>query len=295
MPRHHHELPSISALSRQAVRAGTLQGLRRSLAAHRSKKGGHHPSPPPPQKSGKAIARPKHGKKRSPPPSTKLRASPPPPVFRLSPPPATTTGATLSPPPAPPRLPPSPPPRSPSPPPPGPTASPGNYEVVAATNDDIAKLLDSSNSARSALYGPGAPLAWSLDLTAVAQQWVDELMPAACAKGYTQFANLGVHHKLDNMYGENLFWGYWYGGGDYYSLADANNDWLGEAHNYNYAPNDCAADQECGHYTQIIWKGSTQVGCAMAKCKFAQTPAYSFKLIACEYNPPGNWIGEKPY
>jgi hypothetical protein len=49
------------------------------------------------------------------------------------------------------------------------------------------------------------------------------------------------------------------------------------------------------HYTQVVWRGSTQVGCAVVDCapgkifdaKFGATPFH-----ICEYFPQGNVIGQ---
>jgi hypothetical protein len=38
-----------------------------------------------------------------------------------------------------------------------------------------------------------------------------------------------------------------------------------------------------GHATQLLWKGSTQLGCGWAP---------SCQLLVCHYNPPGNVIGQ---
>lgn len=42
------------------------------------------------------------------------------------------------------------------------------------------------------------------------------------------------------------------------------------------------------HYTQIIWKQTISVGCAMAKTKG------ELYIIVCLYNPRGNLLGIKP-
>ena len=44
----------------------------------------------------------------------------------------------------------------------------------------------------------------------------------------------------------------------------------------------------CGHYTQIVWETTQKVGCAKIQCD-------GFDLWVCNYDPPGNWVGEKPY
>ena len=45
-----------------------------------------------------------------------------------------------------------------------------------------------------------------------------------------------------------------------------------------------------GHFTQMVWKTTTEIGCAVGKRK--DIPGY---IVVCRYNPPGNVIGQKPY
>ncbi|XP_008222550.1 PREDICTED: basic form of pathogenesis-related protein 1-like [Prunus mume] len=62
-------------------------------------------------------------------------------------------------------------------------------------------------------------------------------------------------------YGENLAEGYGEMTG-----GQAMKFWVTEKPNYDYASNTCVGDV-CGHYTQVVWRNSTHVGCARAKCK----------------------------
>ena len=69
---------------------------------------------------------------------------------------------------------------------------------------------------------------------------------------------------------------------------------FGEIDNYHYANNSCDAGQMCGHYTQLVWRDSVRIGCAVHRC--SPLPGFGpADLIVCEYDPPGNWVGEKPY
>ena len=43
-----------------------------------------------------------------------------------------------------------------------------------------------------------------------------------------------------------------------------------------------------GHYTQMVWRDTTRLGCGEAQCK-------GMLMVVCNYDPPGNYIGQKPY
>ncbi len=66
---------------------------------------------------------------------------------------------------------------------------------------------------------------------------------------------------------------------------------------YDYANNTCAANAVCGHYTQVVWRDSTELGCGMANCTVNNPFGGSgpWQLWVCNYNPPGNYVGMKPY
>ncbi|KAF3434511.1 hypothetical protein FNV43_RR21596 [Rhamnella rubrinervis] len=91
-----------------------------------------------------------------------------------------------------------------------------------------------------------------------------------------------VHSR--GPYGENLAWS----SSDLSGTA-AVNMWVGEKAHYNYNSNSCASGQQCGHYTQVVWRNSVRVGCAKVLCNNGGA------FIICNYDPPGNYNGQRPY
>ena len=115
------------------------------------------------------------------------------------------------------------------------------------------------------------PLTWSASLAARAQDWANFLLH------WEQF-----YHRPNSRYGENLF----EISGGHASPDQVVGDWASEARGYNYRANTCRG--VCGHYTQIVWRGTTKVGCAVAATRDRE-------VWVCNYDPPGNWVGERPY
>uniref|UniRef100_A0A0E0LGY8 SCP domain-containing protein n=1 Tax=Oryza punctata TaxID=4537 RepID=A0A0E0LGY8_ORYPU len=90
------------------------------------------------------------------------------------------------------------------------------------------------------------------------------------------------HSDSGGKYGENIFWG------------SAGGDWTAERRGvwYDHGSNSCSApaDQSCGHYTQVVWRDSTAIGCARVVCDNNLGV-----FITCNYSPPGNVVGQSPY
>ena len=62
--------------------------------------------------------------------------------------------------------------------------------------------------------------------------------------------------------------------------------WRAEAQDYDYASNTCR--KVCGHYTQVVWASTKQLGCGVARDSKRE-------VWVCNYDPPGNWVGKRPY
>jgi len=85
-------------------------------------------------------------------------------------------------------------------------------------------------------------------------------------------------------YGENIASGYGVMNG-----TGAVQVWLSAKPYYDYHSNSCAKIDECVNYTQIIWRNTVHLGCAMSKCKNGKV------FVICSYSPPGNIEGQRPY
>ena len=66
--------------------------------------------------------------------------------------------------------------------------------------------------------------------------------------------------------------------------------WASEEPFYDYEGNTCQEGEMCGHYTQLVWADTKEVGCAMQTCDDLGSQVW-----VCNYHPAGNWVGEWPY
>lgn len=108
--------------------------------------------------------------------------------------------------------------------------------------------------------------------------WNDELTRFAANYAATNFscANVKLIHS-GGPYGENLAAGYV--GGE--AAVDA---WYNEIKLYNYS--NPVFSEETGHFTQLIWDESVELGCAIVMCDNAWQ-----QYTICEYYPQGNIVG----
>jgi hypothetical protein len=151
--------------------------------------------------------------------------------------------------------------------------------------------LDAHNAVRAGTFpgvtvspvpSPALPaLGWSAPAAAVAQAW---------AQGCTYQHNPGRGPRGENIAAYSAV-----GAGTSGSVVGL---WAEEWPDYDYAANACAAGKVCGHYTQLVWRTTTAVGCARATCAGGSPPAGwtgAWEYWVCNYEPPGNWVGERPY
>jgi hypothetical protein len=140
------------------------------------------------------------------------------------------------------------------------------------------------NQVRAAVVtDPGIPpLVWNEDLEATAYAWASQCIDNSAPAGLIDHnPNRSDGHPY--YVGENI-----YGGGGQPTAQQVVNLWVSEEDNYDYASNSCSG--VCGHYTQVVWRETAELGCAMYDCA-GLTYRYS---VVCNYGPGGN-DGSRPY
>lgn len=146
---------------------------------------------------------------------------------------------------------------------------------------DALATLELHNCMRSqvspAAAPPLAPLSWSVSVAASAQAWAD---------------NCQFMHQSGQFFGENLAA---FSGGAGTALQ-ATQLWIDERVDYDYASNTCTGPV-CGHYTQVVWRATTQLGCGRTVCNTGSPfgGAGTWTFVVCRYDPPGNFVGQRPY
>jgi len=131
--------------------------------------------------------------------------------------------------------------------------------------------------------GPLPPLQWDPALATYAAGWLaqcnDTDPPIGLVDQDPNRSNVAGYAYI----GENIY----AASGDA-SAQNAVQSWADEKSLYDYATNTC--NGTCGHYTQMVWRSTTHVGCALDTCPGLMYPS----TIVCDYGPGGN-DGNRPY
>ncbi len=150
-------------------------------------------------------------------------------------------------------------------------------EEDSQLDDFEQEFVDAHNAARARTEptpDPALPeVSWDNDLADIAESWA-----AGCV----------FEHSMGDT-GENLALFSWT-----VAPTEVVDAWYSEISDYDYDSNSCARGKACGHYTQVVWRDTTRIGCAVQACDNVQGFGEG-ELWVCEYDPPGNWVGEKPY
>ena len=148
----------------------------------------------------------------------------------------------------------------------------GAPAYAQADQGSIDEILNAHNAYRAALGL--RPLHWSRELEAKAQPWADHLaeigqlehsgsgqnlaMAAAGTQSLTQLVDLWGNEQAN------------FTNGNFPDISTTGN-WV-----------------DVGHYSQIVWRPTSAVGCGFAE-------NYGRDVPVCDYDPPGNVMGERAY
>ncbi|KDP36353.1 hypothetical protein JCGZ_09850 [Jatropha curcas] len=141
--------------------------------------------------------------------------------------------------------------------------------IPSHAQDSPQDYVNVHNTARAAVGVD--PVTWDNTVAAYARNYANQRI------GDCRLVHSG------GPYGENLA-----GSSGDLSGTTAVELWVDEKAFYDYNSSSCAAGMVCGHYTQVVWSYSVRIGCAKVKCNNGGA------FISCNYDPPGNIIGQRP-
>jgi uncharacterized protein YkwD len=144
------------------------------------------------------------------------------------------------------------------------------------TADIVNTILGIHNRDRADVGVP--PLTWSDSLAASAQTWAEHMATID-----------QMVHSDDFSYGENIA-GQSHGNspGNLDTLIKMVESWAVEKENWHGGVLTEENAPLVGHYTQMVWKDTKQVGCGVASASVND-------YLVCHYSPVGNSVGKAPY
>jgi len=166
----------------------------------------------------------------------------------------------------------------PAPPPIAPTPSPAAIQPAIAQGP-LQALAQGSNQEQfiklhneyRSQHGAG-PLSWDDEMAKRAQTHAE-----SCVWGHNSIGSkIGI--------GQNLY------AGTNATPLDAVKGWYDEVQSYDFNTHKSKDGKDVYHFTQLVWKDSTKLGCGVAECQSMKNLESSGKMIhiVCDYNPQGN-------
>ncbi|RKO88126.1 CAP domain-containing protein, partial [Blyttiomyces helicus] len=133
--------------------------------------------------------------------------------------------------------------------------------------------LAAHNDARNKAGLPS--LSWDEELANMAQSFAQTL-------AVKDILVHGDHEGAgQNLYGES---------GGRPTCGSAVDNWVNEKQFYNDEKIPGPNFDQYGHYTQVMWKDTTHVGCGLAFGK-----DHNSGKVVCDYKPAGNVVGQTPF
>lgn len=162
---------------------------------------------------------------------------------------------------------------------PGGVGEPPGLMGITAAHNEVRAAVDTSGIAA----GPLPPMKWDPELATHAAAWTSMCIDGD-GNGLVDHSSSSYRTNVAGYayVGENVF-----GAGGNASGTQAVAAWASETQYFTY-PSGCSG--VCGHYTQIVWRGSVNLGCAIETCSNLTYRG----VVLCMYGPGGN-SGGPPY
>jgi len=160
-------------------------------------------------------------------------------------------------------------------------SNPVNGQTGINLNTLRSTALSQHNTYRNTHHSPDMTLSNSLNNSA--QNWANYL------------ATNGVFEHSNSDAGENIYVSYTTASSvEAAPLANqAVTSWYNEVSDYDYS--NPGFSSQTGHFTQVVWKNSTQLGCGAAQgVTTIQGNQYNAFYVVCQYAPAGNVTGQFP-
>jgi hypothetical protein len=167
-----------------------------------------------------------------------------------------------------------------------PTTSTASNNTGKLTELDVNAILAVHNRERAAVGV--APLVWSDKLAADAQVWADHMATTGQIGHDTEhLATLGEGESIAGYFHGECTW-HLPSRADmvctHSPIGESPENWVTEKPKYHGEIVTADNYLVFGHYTQMVWKNTKEIGCGFAGSS-----------LVCRYSPPGNHFGEKPY
>ncbi|KAK6196095.1 hypothetical protein SNE40_001386 [Patella caerulea] len=143
------------------------------------------------------------------------------------------------------------------------------------------KFIDEVVAAHNAYRSchQAGPLSQSRELSITAQKWADQLAST------NSFQHSNSSHRGQPL-GENIAMK-WSSRPDAYTGQEVTDQWYGEVKMYTFGGEPRTLNS--GHFTQVVWKGSKEIGVGKAQTRDGKI------IVVANYLPAGNMIGEYSY
>ncbi|WP_076071770.1 CAP domain-containing protein [Sphingomonas montana] len=151
--------------------------------------------------------------------------------------------------------------------------------AAGSQSDFEVRILAAHNQERAGLRL--LPLRWSANLAAGARTWSDAL-------GETGQFTHSPDRSGEELLGENI----WCGDPSIFTPESVVKLWVSERQHFRggvFSASSRTGDgADVAHYTQIIWRATGEIGCALSR-------SATEEIVVCRYRKPGNVSGQQVY